>query len=267
VRVVHERNGRQFYTRYCHLDTRVAQVGQAIKAGQPVGEIGTSGNVSGEHVHFNLEVPGFGLSGYVVADVVDPVPYLPKPITQPPPATGPARMGLHASADPGDLFGGEAEYAEFTTLFPGVIKVLSATSETAVRRLAVDNPGAEWIVRAFQKGWDRNITPQQFFDWTSSDTLRTVNALRSLGIKDSSIHIELHNEPNLALEGWGSTWADGTGFNAWLLDVLEEVPGAHPQRSLPVPRPLTGRAQSPAFATTAARFWTNPSQRPPPATV
>jgi murein DD-endopeptidase MepM/ murein hydrolase activator NlpD len=86
---------------------RGAQVGQAIKAGQPVGEIGTSGNVSGEHVHFNLEVPGFGLSGYVVADVVDPVPYLPKPITQPPAATGPARMGLHASADPGDLFGGE----------------------------------------------------------------------------------------------------------------------------------------------------------------
>jgi murein DD-endopeptidase MepM/ murein hydrolase activator NlpD len=82
VRVVHERNGRQFYTRYCHLDTRMVQVGQAIKAGQPVGEIGTTGNVSGEHVHFNLEVPGFGLSGYVVADVVDPVPYLPKPITR-----------------------------------------------------------------------------------------------------------------------------------------------------------------------------------------
>lgn len=156
----------------------------------------------------------------------------------------PGRIGLHSSADPGDLFGGEAEFSEFATLFPGVIKVLSATSETAVRRLANDSPGAEWIVRAFLSWGGRNITPQNFFDWTKDDVLRTVNALRSLGIGDEHIHVELQNEPNLALEGWGSTWADGTGFNAWLLDTLKKYlvllpnvryvyPGLSPGGSIP----------------------------------
>jgi hypothetical protein len=58
-------------------------VGQTIKKGQAVGEIGATGNATGEHVHFNLEAPGWGLDGYIVADVVDPVPYLPNGLTLP----------------------------------------------------------------------------------------------------------------------------------------------------------------------------------------
>lgn len=75
VRVRHERNGSVFYTRYCHLDERYVLVGQEIKQGDPIGEIGSTGFVSGEHLHFNLEVPIYGLSGYIVADVVDSQPY------------------------------------------------------------------------------------------------------------------------------------------------------------------------------------------------
>lgn len=141
-----------------------------------------------------------------------------KPPTPPP--TGAARIGLHASADPGDLYGGETEYNEFKTLQPGVIKVLSAHSETAVKRLASESPGVQWIVRVFQKGWDRNITPQDFFDWTKDDTQRTIDALFGLGVPGSFIWLELHNEPNLVQEGWGASWADGADFNTWLLDVL-----------------------------------------------
>lgn len=77
VRVQHENNGSVFYTRYCHLDERYVSVGDTLVTGDAVGEVGTTGNVFGEHVHLNLEVPGYGLSGYVVADVVDPAPYLP----------------------------------------------------------------------------------------------------------------------------------------------------------------------------------------------
>lgn len=76
VRVTHQRNGKPFYTRYCHLDARYVTVGQTITKGTAVGEVGTTGNVLGEHVHFNLEVPGYGLPGYVVADVVNPEPYM-----------------------------------------------------------------------------------------------------------------------------------------------------------------------------------------------
>ena len=76
VRVRHERNGSTFYTRYAHMDERFVTVGQTVDIGDALGEIGTTGNVTGEHVHINLEVPGYGSSGYVVADVVDPHPYI-----------------------------------------------------------------------------------------------------------------------------------------------------------------------------------------------
>ena len=56
--------------------------------------------------------------------------------SQPPtlPPTGNASIGLHASADPGDLPNGE--FAEFQALRPDVIKVLSAHSPQSVSRLA-----------------------------------------------------------------------------------------------------------------------------------
>jgi murein DD-endopeptidase MepM/ murein hydrolase activator NlpD len=76
VRVKHNYNGLVLFTWYCHLDARHVTTGQSLKAGDRVGEVGTTGNVTGEHVHFNLEVPGLGLDGYVVADVVDPEPYM-----------------------------------------------------------------------------------------------------------------------------------------------------------------------------------------------
>ena len=91
VRIQHLRNGSTFYTRYAHLDEVYVHVGDPIKSGETVGEVGATGNVSGEHVHLNLEVPNYGLDGYVVADVVDPAIYLPNnsmslpPIIQPPP--------------------------------------------------------------------------------------------------------------------------------------------------------------------------------------
>ena len=209
------------------------KVGDVVQAGQIVGYSGNTGFSSGYHLHFGV----LDQTGTVDPDngypttwkygrPVDPWPWVegkdaPPTVTPPPPATGPARIGLHASADPGDLYGGEAEFNEFATLFPGVIKVLNAHSETAVKRLATSNPGAEWIVRAFLSWGGRSVTSQNFFDWTKDDTLRTVNALRSLGIGDDHIYVELHNEPNLALEGWGYSWADGVGFNAWLMDVLQ----------------------------------------------
>ena len=57
VRVKHTRNGKPFYTRYAHLDARYVQVGDVVSRGMAVGEIGVTGNATGEHVHINLEVP------------------------------------------------------------------------------------------------------------------------------------------------------------------------------------------------------------------
>lgn len=77
VLVEHNQGGLRFFTRYAHLDHRYVEAGAAIRKGEAVGEIGSTGNAAGEHVHINIEVPGRGLSGYVIPDVVDPTPYIP----------------------------------------------------------------------------------------------------------------------------------------------------------------------------------------------
>lgn len=83
VRIRHRIDGHDFITWYCHLDQRYVEEGAVLKAGNAIGEIGTTGNVTGEHVHFNLQVPGYGLHGYVIDDVIDPYPLMPNPATLP----------------------------------------------------------------------------------------------------------------------------------------------------------------------------------------
>lgn len=76
IRVKHLRNGGTFYTYYAHLDTQLVAVGNIVKAGDPLGEVGSTGNSTGPHVHITLRVPNYGASGYVVPDVVNPDPYV-----------------------------------------------------------------------------------------------------------------------------------------------------------------------------------------------
>jgi murein DD-endopeptidase MepM/ murein hydrolase activator NlpD len=42
------------YTRYLHLSRRVVREGQRVRGGQRLGAVGTSGNVTGPHLHFEL---------------------------------------------------------------------------------------------------------------------------------------------------------------------------------------------------------------------
>ncbi len=83
IRVKHVRNGGTFYTYYCHLDTQLVAVGNTVKAGDPLGEVGSTGNSTGPHVHITLRVPNYGASGYVVPDVVNPDPYIDRWSTPP----------------------------------------------------------------------------------------------------------------------------------------------------------------------------------------
>lgn len=176
--------------------------------GPPQGEY-TPVRVDDDVIHF---APGF-----------EPVPAArpqdepePAPVADPdPPLIGQARIGLHASADPGDL--GEEEFALFAALRPGMIKVLSGHSGAAVARLAAAHPTAAWVVRAFlsfQGG--RVVTPEQFFEDTISDVERTLSHLDG-----RDVVVELHNEPNLTDEGLGSSWADGAAFAGWWLSLLD----------------------------------------------
>ncbi|MEM7343298.1 MAG: M23 family metallopeptidase [Chloroflexota bacterium] len=63
-----------------HLDAIYVGKGQRVVVGDHLGEIGGTGNSTAEHLHITMQVIGYGLRGYVRDWVVDPIPYLPRPI-------------------------------------------------------------------------------------------------------------------------------------------------------------------------------------------
>ncbi len=67
------RHGSDVVSRYCHMVWAPAvRVGQAVTAGEPIGQVGTSGNSSGEHLHFEIH------TGYPAREnnATDPVPFM-----------------------------------------------------------------------------------------------------------------------------------------------------------------------------------------------
>lgn len=67
---------QHFMTWYCHLETALAKPGQRVLPGDIIAHAGSTGNITGRHLHFNLCIKDRGGSNYVVSDVVDPLPYL-----------------------------------------------------------------------------------------------------------------------------------------------------------------------------------------------
>ncbi|GAB4267861.1 MAG: hypothetical protein Kow0080_10270 [Candidatus Promineifilaceae bacterium] len=167
----------------------------------------------------------------------------PQPVPQPdpdPPTFGQARLGLHASADP-DIT--DEEVAEFKAMRPGIIKILSSNNPDGVRKLATQHPNTQWIVRAFldfrSPEGVRNISPQQFFEWTINDVKRALGI-----ISTNDVVIELHNEPNLVSEGLGGAWQDGESFAKWWLKLLSIYRKELPDRKFIYP------GLSPGYAVT-----------------
>lgn len=67
--------GEVYYTWYGHMSKIDVRAGDYVQAGQHLGTAGSTGNSTGVHLHLTLQYQGHGFSGYVVADVVDPLPY------------------------------------------------------------------------------------------------------------------------------------------------------------------------------------------------
>jgi hypothetical protein len=58
----------QCSTRYAHLSRYAVALGQDVSAGQTIGYVGRTGAATGDHLHFELLLPG--------GQFVDPLPYL-----------------------------------------------------------------------------------------------------------------------------------------------------------------------------------------------
>lgn len=170
---------------------------------------------------------------YLADLFADSPPPTPIPPVEPPKDTGKdytGPIGLHASADPGIS---QAEISEFRRLRPGIIKVLSFHEPEGVRALAAIPGATRWIVRAFLSMGGRKISPHQFVNDTYGDTKRTVDIIRAHGHTD--IVIELHNEPNLVAEGFGSSWDSAEGFAKWYAEVCSFYRAKMPGQKLIYP--------------------------------
>lgn len=74
VRSIH--NGREYRAWRAHMASVAVTVGQTVKRGDVLGVCGSTGNSTGRHDHLTMTSPG-GMSGYIVANVIDPTPYYP----------------------------------------------------------------------------------------------------------------------------------------------------------------------------------------------
>jgi hypothetical protein len=71
-------NGTPYQTWRAHMDFVSIAVGQQVKKGDVLGICGATGNATGRHDHLTMTSP-VGMSGYIVAGVVNPTPYYPQP--------------------------------------------------------------------------------------------------------------------------------------------------------------------------------------------
>jgi hypothetical protein len=143
----------------------------------------------------------------------------------------PTAIGIHASADGGDGVGWEEPVrSEFIILRPGVVKFQSFNSEQMVGTVVSDNKQhiQKYIVRAFLSWGNRPIQWNEFVDFTLADTVRTVNRIKAHGIADDQIIVELHNEPNLTLEGLTFSWQNGTECVEFFASVLDRYKAVLP---------------------------------------
>jgi lysostaphin len=60
-------HGQSVATAYLHLSRIDVKVGQMVEAGQVIGAVGSSGAVTGAHLHWGL---------YVKGESVDPAPWI-----------------------------------------------------------------------------------------------------------------------------------------------------------------------------------------------
>ena len=78
----------------------------------------------------------------------------------------------------------------------------------------MEAPDLFLLVRLFADFQDGRVVPaEQFAEWQKRD-------MEQLYIKGLR-HFEVHNEPNLNLEGFGACWRNGNEFEDWFLQVIE----------------------------------------------
>lgn len=129
--------------------------------------------------------------------------------------TGNCLIGLHGRAD-GEMFAPDFNVVREARI--EAVKITSHATPATIEALRAINRDMFIMVRPLVSFFDNNaprrITPDEFVQWTSSD-------LQRLFDYDPSIqYVEVHNEPNINIEGMWGSWSNGREFATWFESVV-----------------------------------------------
>lgn len=126
--------------------------------------------------------------------------------------------GVHGRAD------GRLEAADFEVVAQArleAVKLLTTAAPEDVDRLRAINPQMFVMVRLFADFKNRIVNADDFVSWMAGD----MRGFYERGVR----YYEIHNEPNLKLEGWLTSWQNGREFGAWWLAVRRGLKALFPQ--------------------------------------
>ncbi|MBI3363154.1 MAG: M23 family metallopeptidase [Chloroflexi bacterium] len=234
IRIQH-RDGYQ--TVYAHLVEVLVNVNDRVKARQLIGKADSTGNSTASHLHLTLKKVGAtaaGITNYPF-DIIDPTPFLAKPGELVPPADGGATpgtasnidykwpagkclVGAHTRAD-GPMM--DADLAAVRIARIEAVKLMTTSRPENVDQLRQINPAMFIMVRMHAAFEGRTVRPDEFAHWMEGD----MAPFYSKGIR----YFEVHNEPNLTIEGWRTSWQDGREFGTWFMDVVGRLRAVFPE--------------------------------------
>lgn len=128
---------------------------------------------------------------------------------------GRALIGLHGRSD------GELQPPDYEVVRAAKLEALKLTTHATpatLDKLRQINPNMFIMLRPYvdfrQSQGARVVTPEDFVRWTVDDLDRLLSYDKSLR------YVEIHNEPNVTVEGLGANWKDGYQFGDWFLAVM-----------------------------------------------
>lgn len=237
VRIAHVDGYR---TIYGHLNRALVHSGQRVKAGDVIGLADSTGNSSGHQLHLTLKKKGATAAGHTTYpnDIIDPTPFLDPLESTPVPSEeswvyGRALVGLHGRVD------GPMQEADWQVVGQARIEALKLTSSALVEdvvRAREINPGMFILVRLSADFRGRKVSAVEFARWVEPDIKR----FSEQGVR----YFEIHNEPNLTPEGFGTSWRSGFEFGEWFVQVCDLLKASFPQARLGWPGLAPGASAS-----------------------
>jgi hypothetical protein len=143
------------------------------------------------------------------------------PVNQPPTYPWPpgrCLIGLHGRTD-GPMEASDFEAVRLARI--EAVKLLTWARPADVDRLRAIRPDIFILMRLMTKIG----APDQFSDFFVSEVQAHMAAFYARGLR----YFEIHNEPNLTLEGWRSSWQNGADFARFFVEVRNALKAQFPE--------------------------------------